>query len=189
MNCPRDGEVLEVKSAGETPVPTCPRCGGLFLEHGQLNKLAEPTPGDLEFSTVDLDTFQHDDEYGPITCPRDSTIMVRDDERQHPIRLSKKREDFAADGGVLVSAGAVDSSVPSHESGDRFDVAADRALALAPQRMRGVRGGTSALGHAAARARIGSAGRGGGAVGTWRRVHESDERLCRARSGRRRRRA
>jgi Zn-finger nucleic acid-binding protein len=51
----------------------------MFLEHGQLNKLAEPTPGDLEFSTVDLDTFQHDDEYGPINCPRDNTIMRKVD--------------------------------------------------------------------------------------------------------------
>src|ERR1700741_5604467 len=79
MNCPRDGEVLEVKPVGERSVPTCPRCGGMFLEHGHLNKLAAPTPGDLEFSTVDLDTFQHDDEYGPITCPRDSTIMRKVD--------------------------------------------------------------------------------------------------------------
>ena len=79
MNCPRDGEVLEVKPVGETSVPTCPRCAGMFLEHGQLNKLAEPTPGDLEFSTVDLDTFQHDDEYGPISCPRDQTTMRKVD--------------------------------------------------------------------------------------------------------------
>ena len=80
MNCPRDAEVvLEMKPAGETSVPTCPRCGGMFLEHGQLNKLAEPTPGDLEFSTVDLDTFQHQDEYGPINCPRDQTTMRKVD--------------------------------------------------------------------------------------------------------------
>jgi Zn-finger nucleic acid-binding protein len=80
MNCPRDAEVvLEMKPVGETSIPTCPRCGGMFLEHGQLNKLAEPTPGDLEFSTVDLDTFQHQDEYGPINCPRDQTTMRKVD--------------------------------------------------------------------------------------------------------------
>ena len=80
MNCPRDAEVvLEMKPVGETSVATCPRCGGMYLEHGQLNKLAVPTPGDLEFSTVDLDTFEHQDEYGPINCPRDHTTMRKVD--------------------------------------------------------------------------------------------------------------
>ncbi len=77
MNCPRDAAVLETKSIGQTSVQTCPLCGGMFLEHGQLNRLADPTPGDLEFSTVDGDSFQHEDEYGPIDCPRDADIQMR----------------------------------------------------------------------------------------------------------------
>jgi Zn-finger nucleic acid-binding protein len=51
----------------------------MFLEHGQLNQIADPTAGDLEFSTVDLDSFQHEDEYGPIACPRDGTAMRKVD--------------------------------------------------------------------------------------------------------------
>jgi Zn-finger nucleic acid-binding protein len=42
----------------------------LFLDEGQLNRVAEPTDGDLEFSTVDLDSFDHPDAYGRADCPR-----------------------------------------------------------------------------------------------------------------------
>ena len=74
MNCPRDGATLEKKSFGAA----CPQCRGMFFEHGQLNAL-EPTAGDLEFSTVDLDDFQHSDDYGPISCPRDAATMEKVD--------------------------------------------------------------------------------------------------------------
>jgi hypothetical protein len=51
----------------------------MFLEHGQLNRIADATPGDLEFSTIDLDTFQHDDDHGQIACPRDGSMMSKVD--------------------------------------------------------------------------------------------------------------
>jgi Zn-finger nucleic acid-binding protein len=78
MNCPRDGSALAMKSFGETAVEACPTCRGMFFEHGRLNSL-EPTAGDLEFSTVDGDTFEHADAYGPILCPRDGTTMAKVD--------------------------------------------------------------------------------------------------------------
>ena len=79
MNCPRDGNALETKSFDDTAVETCPVCRGMYVEHGELNRLAGPTPGDLEFSTVDGDDFQHSDEYGPILCPRDGATMKKVD--------------------------------------------------------------------------------------------------------------
>ena len=79
MNCPRDATALELKPVGQANVQTCPRCSGIFLDHGQLNAIAPPTPGDLEFSTVDLDSYQHDDDFGPISCPRDATTMRKVD--------------------------------------------------------------------------------------------------------------
>jgi Zn-finger nucleic acid-binding protein len=79
VNCPRDAAALELKTIGHANVQTCPRCGGMFLEHGQLNAIADPTPGDLEFSTVDLDTYEHDDDTGPTPCPRDGTTMRKVD--------------------------------------------------------------------------------------------------------------
>jgi Zn-finger nucleic acid-binding protein len=79
MKCPRDGSVLETKTFGQTSVEACPLCRGMFFEHGHLNAAVEPTPGDLEFSTVDGDSFEHRDDYGPIACPRDGASMSKVD--------------------------------------------------------------------------------------------------------------
>lgn len=79
MNCPLHGDALQSKPVGRQSVPSCPRCGGMFLDHGELNRVAEPTAGDLEFSTVDLDSGQHADQHGVILCPRDGTSMVKVD--------------------------------------------------------------------------------------------------------------
>jgi Zn-finger nucleic acid-binding protein len=79
LNCPRDAAELEVKSFGTTPVRTCPVCGGMFLAHGQLNQVAGEIQGDLEFCTVDLDSFQHEDAFGPISCPNDGAPMGKVD--------------------------------------------------------------------------------------------------------------
>jgi len=41
----------------------------MFLHRGELNKIAEPTQGDLEFSTLHGESFRHEDAFGPIPCP------------------------------------------------------------------------------------------------------------------------
>ena len=53
----------------EAEADRCGRCSGLFLERGELDKIAEPHAGSLEYSTLDDETFRHDDAYGPIDCP------------------------------------------------------------------------------------------------------------------------
>jgi Zn-finger nucleic acid-binding protein len=77
VNCPRDRSPLTETTVHDVQVPLCTTCGGMFLDRGELNRIAEPTAGDLEFSSVDRDTFDHQDEYGPIECPRDSGVMMR----------------------------------------------------------------------------------------------------------------
>jgi Zn-finger nucleic acid-binding protein len=79
MNCPHGDSPLETKEINHTSVRTCPKCGGMFLEHGQLNQVADKTPGDLEYSTVDLDSGQHPDTSGTINCPRDNAPMAKVD--------------------------------------------------------------------------------------------------------------
>src|SRR5436305_8811832 len=80
MNCPRDGDALQTRSFGQPSVEACSVCGGMFFEHGHLNAAVEPPrEGDVEFSTVDGDSFDHPDEYGPIACPRDGTTMSKVD--------------------------------------------------------------------------------------------------------------
>jgi len=70
VQCPRCECPLSPQQVRLTDVHTCPRCNGMFLDHGDLNKIAEPTDGDLEFSTVDLDSFEHTDDFGRAECPR-----------------------------------------------------------------------------------------------------------------------
>lgn len=70
MQCPRDGELLIQEEVAGHPVDACPRCRGMYLERGELNEVAEPIPGDLEISTVELDSFKHPDSTPPGPCPR-----------------------------------------------------------------------------------------------------------------------
>ena len=76
MNCPRCGTTTGVKRVKDLEVPSCDRCGGMFLDHGELNRAAERTSGDLEFATLDVESFQHDDEFGPTTCPRCQDVTM-----------------------------------------------------------------------------------------------------------------
>ena len=77
MNCPRDASPLQSEHIQNADVLRCPVCGGMFLEHGDLNRVAASTSGDLEFSTLDQDTFQHDDGAGLTECPRDRDVMMK----------------------------------------------------------------------------------------------------------------
>lgn len=49
----------------------------MFLDRGELNKLADPTAGDLEFSTLADDPRHHPDEWGRAQCPRDGSAMEK----------------------------------------------------------------------------------------------------------------
>lgn len=49
----------------------------MFLDRGELNKVTEPTVGDLEFSTLDEDPRKHFDVWGPTACPRDGQTMEK----------------------------------------------------------------------------------------------------------------
>jgi 2-aminomuconate deaminase len=75
--CPRCQKATNIKEVGDVRVHICAHCSGMFLHRGQLNKIAAPTQGDLEFSTVDLDSFQHDDTYGPLRCPECDVEMSK----------------------------------------------------------------------------------------------------------------
>jgi len=70
VNCPRDGSRLQSRALAGVSIHVCGACSGLLLDRGELNKIAEPTGGDLEFSTLDLDSQKHEDEFSPAPCPR-----------------------------------------------------------------------------------------------------------------------
>lgn len=70
MNCPRCRSALSKTTVHDVDVETCGACGGMFLDHGTLDRIAEPHEGDLEFSSLDRETFSHEDAHGPTDCPR-----------------------------------------------------------------------------------------------------------------------
>jgi len=69
MNCPRCQVVTELRDHDGVQVNECRNCAGMFLHHGELNKIAKPTQGDLEFSTLHDESFSHADRFEPIACP------------------------------------------------------------------------------------------------------------------------
>ncbi len=77
MKCPRCDQELTAEKVRLTDVNACGQCDGMFLDRGELNNVAEPTSGDLEFSTVDLDSFEHPDAFGPARCPRCETAVMK----------------------------------------------------------------------------------------------------------------
>lgn len=70
MDCPRCRQPLSAEMLGSVEVATCAACRGMLLAHGLLDRIAEPHDGSLEFSTLDDESFQHDDSYGPTVCSR-----------------------------------------------------------------------------------------------------------------------
>ena len=69
MKCPRSNTEATLAKLDEHEVFSCPECRGMYLAPGGLDAMAEPHEGDLEFSTVDLDTFDHPDASPPTNCP------------------------------------------------------------------------------------------------------------------------
>jgi len=77
VRCPRDSSQELVQLAGGIEAYTCDRCYGMFFTAGELDRMAEPHQGSLEYSSVDLDSFKHADRFGPAACPADGTTMKK----------------------------------------------------------------------------------------------------------------
>jgi len=69
MNCPRCHVATQLRDHDGVQVNECTSCSGMFLHRGELNKIAAPTQGDLEFSTLHEESFHHADRFEPIACP------------------------------------------------------------------------------------------------------------------------
>ena len=77
MRCPRDPQQELVKLLGDAEAYGCDRCAGIFFTAGELDRLAEPHQGSLEYSSVALDGFSHTDRQGAAACPADGTAMKK----------------------------------------------------------------------------------------------------------------
>jgi Zn-finger nucleic acid-binding protein len=77
MDCPRCGPQLATETVAEVEIHRCASCSGMLLDPGELDRIAEPHEGDLEFSTLDAETFDHEDRFGPAACPRCADRQMR----------------------------------------------------------------------------------------------------------------
>ena len=54
--------------AGDITTEVCPKCGGVFLDKGELNILATGIKGDIELCSIDNDF--HEDRFQQRSCPK-----------------------------------------------------------------------------------------------------------------------
>jgi Zn-finger nucleic acid-binding protein len=69
LRCPNCMTPMERRTDPEMTVEACPKCGGLFLDRGELNQLATGLSGDIEFCSLDVGQSLTD-KFPPRQCPR-----------------------------------------------------------------------------------------------------------------------
>ncbi len=86
MNCPVDNETLQMTERSGVEVDYCPRCRGIWLDRGELDKILERA--EREFTPVDRGRDRDDDD--------DDDRRDREYSRDHaPPR--KKRKNFLSE--------------------------------------------------------------------------------------------
>ncbi|MBC8213340.1 MAG: zf-TFIIB domain-containing protein [Candidatus Marinimicrobia bacterium] len=74
MICPRCNIPLETVIIEETNVHKCSDCGGHWLERYELNKIAHPIDGDIEFSSLHP---EHPEKLNDLECPKCNVVMKK----------------------------------------------------------------------------------------------------------------
>lgn len=93
MNCPVDNEVLQMSERSGVEVDYCPRCRGVWLDRGELDKILERA--EREFrprARDDDDDFDRDDDRRRYDSD-DRRDVYRGPERPH----KKRRKNFLSE--------------------------------------------------------------------------------------------
>lgn len=85
--CPRDAaELVEKRYEGEVLVDACPRCGGIWLDEGELRAVQEAygrdhgTEPEGAFALAKSAAEQRDEGHGkPAPCPRCKSLLVSEE--------------------------------------------------------------------------------------------------------------
>lgn len=92
MHCPVDNELLQMTERSGVEVDYCPRCRGIWLDRGELDKILEraerelrPATGDFDREDRFRDRDRHDDDW------RDRERSAGDN------RPRKKRKSFLSE--------------------------------------------------------------------------------------------
>lgn len=138
MDCPRCKTPTEERDLEHVRVDVCPRCEGMFLERGELNRLA-PTDGDLELASVEHDDHLHPDIRPPVRCPRciDPLMQKVDLARETDVVLEhcERCGGFWLDGRELDRVRAVVRRMneAAEEVADPFYLQIARLVAILPK--------------------------------------------------------
>ncbi|MDP8936183.1 MAG: zf-TFIIB domain-containing protein [Actinomycetota bacterium] len=101
MNCPVDNELLQMTERQGVEVDYCPRCRGVWLDRGELDKILERAGEELSAASGRRrdDHDDDDDRYRPGPY-RDDRSRYDDDDRDRgglPYRGRKKKRSFMSD--------------------------------------------------------------------------------------------
>lgn len=77
LPCPNCGASMARRSEPDLKYEECPKCGGLFLDQGELNQLATGLSGDIEFCSVDANLGLAD-RFPARACPRCRETMKKE---------------------------------------------------------------------------------------------------------------
>ncbi len=92
MNCPVDNELLQMTERSGVEVDYCPRCRGIWLDRGELDKILaradRELAGDRAFTSDREHGFRRDD---------DDDYRERDDWIRTPGRPRRKRKNFLSE--------------------------------------------------------------------------------------------
>jgi Zn-finger nucleic acid-binding protein len=93
MNCPNDNETLVMSERSGIEIDYCPKCRGIWLDRGELDKLIE--------KNATATTPQPQNESRPIATPQYENISHARSEYRHPddkyYHKKKRKESFLGD--------------------------------------------------------------------------------------------
>jgi len=73
IKCPSCGEQMKKIKEPDITIDRCPKCGGTFLDKGELNVLATGMAGDIEMCSLDvMDDIEQKRKHPYRNCPRSS---------------------------------------------------------------------------------------------------------------------
>lgn len=77
--CPNCATAMKRLAEPDMTYEECPKCGGMFLDRGELNQMATGLSGNIELCSVDLNR-SFTDNFPPRNCPRcPGSIMKKED--------------------------------------------------------------------------------------------------------------
>lgn len=89
--CPDCRTEMKKDEEGDITTDVCPKCGGVFLDKGELNTLATGMKGDIEYCSIDEDF--HQDRFPQRSCPK---CLERQMTKVNLLRLSDVIFDYCS---------------------------------------------------------------------------------------------